>query len=119
MSKKSKRIVYVASKEQLTNPHYLLRLWLAARNMPFSRRSWPDVLTLGIYGFNGVILCPNGRPWPVPDIDAVMGDPRWLSYYFEEIEGKPKRSVRVTERLRLIDLWFRIARPEIQKHFER
>lgn len=115
----SKRVVTVASKQELIDPHYSRRLWLAARNMPYSRRQWLNKLAEAIYGFDGVILLPDGRRFPLPDIDAVMGDPRWLSYYFEELNGLPKREVKLIERLLILDLYFRIAKPDIQRHFGR
>lgn len=115
-----KRVIFVATNEELSNPVYLLRLWLAARNMPFSRRQWPNVICNGIYEFDGVIVVgPYGLYWPIPDIDQVLGDPRWLSYWFEESNGKPLRDVRMIERLRVIDLWFRICRPAIWSSFGR
>ena len=115
----AKSVIYVASKEELLSPSYSQRLWLAARNMPFSRREWPNKIADAIYFFEGDILLPDGREWPVPEVDDVLGDPRWFSYYFEELDGKPRREVRLIERLRLIDLYFRIAKPHIQRHFGR
>ena len=119
MSQEKHRIVYIATSEELTDPVYSARLWLAARNMPYSRRQWPVILCRDIYDFPGTILCPDGRKWPTPDIDDVMGDPRWFSYYFEETNGQPRRQVRLIERLKTLDLWFRIAKPQIQVHFSR
>ena len=111
------KTIYVASKDQLTDQTYIKRLWLAARNMHISRRQWPNVIAYVIYNFDGVILAPDERPWPIPHIDDVFGDPRWFSYYFEENDGEPLRKVRQKERLRVIDLYFRIAKPHIQRHF--
>jgi len=119
MLSQTKRVVVVASKAELTNPVYSQRLWLAARNMPISRRKWPDVIADAIYSFEGQILTSDGRIWSIPYVDEVMGDGRWISMYFEERDGKPLREVRVLERLRVIDLYFRISKPHIQKHFNR
>lgn len=116
---KLKRVIIVASKQELADTHYRKRLWLAARNMPYSRRKWLDKLAEAIYGFQGAILLPDGRQFPLPDIDQIMGDPRWFSYYFEDIDGEPKRDVRLIERLRIIDLFFRISKPDIQCHLGR
>ena len=115
----AKSVIYVASKAELASSSYTQRLWLAARNMPISRRKWPDVIAQAIYHFEGDILLPDERSFPIPDVDDVLGDPRWFSYYFEELDGKPRREVRLIERLRLIDLYFRIAKPNIQRHFGR
>ena len=119
MVPETKRVVVVASKQELSDEHYRKRLWLAARNLRISRRRWPDEIAAAIYNFHGDILLPSGLPWPVPDVDDVLGDPRWFSYYFEETNGQPRRDVRLIERLRMIDLYFRIARPLIQRHFAR
>lgn len=120
MVSKLKDTVMVARKEDLNNKSYQKRLWLAARNMPYSRREWMNRISSAIYEFKGEILCPYNRLWPSPDIDDVIGDDgRWLSYYFEETEGEPKRSVRKIEALRLIDLYFRIKHPHIARHFGR
>ncbi len=110
-------VIIVASKQELMNEHYKLRLWLAAKNMNVSRRIWPDVIADSIYNYQGNIYCPDGRLWYIPDVDDVLGDPRWFSYYFEETNGLPSRKVRLVEKLRLIDLFFRIKKPGIQRHF--
>ena len=118
----SKRVVVVASKAELTNPHYNKRLWLAARNMLISRRNWPDEIAAALYHFEGDIMFYSDKRrmrWPIPDVDDVLGDPRWFSYYFEDVEGEPRRKVRLIERLRLIDLYFRIKHSHIARHFGR
>ena len=119
MLTQTKRVIVVASNTELTNSVYSQRLWLAARNMPISRRQWLNVIADTLYFFEGDILFPDGRLWPMPDIDDVFGDARWISLYFEECDGKPRREVRLIERLRIFDLYFRIAKPHIQRHFGR
>lgn len=115
---KEKRVIVVESRETLESPLYKKRVWLAARNMKISRRNWPDVIADAIYNFDGYIMVGNGMRWPIPDVDNVLGDPRWFSYYFEaDDEDKPRRSVRLLERVRLISLYFKIAHPKIASHF--
>ena len=117
---KKKRVIVVEAKKALENPTYQKRLWLAARNMRISRREWPNVIADAIYNFNGDIMVGNGIRWPIPDVDNVLGDPRWFSYYFEEDEeGEPRRDVRLIERLRLLDLYFKIKHPNIARHFDK
>lgn len=118
---RSIRVVIVATDQELRDTHYFSRLWLAARNIQLSRRRWLDAMAEAIYEFDGVILTSDGRPWPVPDIDDVMGEPgaRWISLFFEAEDGAPKRDVRRWERVRLIDLYLRITRPHIARHFSR
>lgn len=119
MQYKKKRIVFVTEAEKFKSPHRRKRLWLAARNLKISRRNWPDEIADAIYNFDGDIMVGSIR-WPIPDIDNILGDPRWFSYYFEEDEeGEPRRNVRLLERLRLIDLYFKIKHPNIARHFDR
>lgn len=61
----------------------------------------------------------DGRICPIPDIDNVMGDPRWISSWFEERDGEPRRNTYQIERLRLFDLYFKIEYPNIARHFGR
>lgn len=111
-------IIYVASIAILNNQSYQKRLWIAARNLLISRRRWADAIADALYNFDGVILLPSGLRWPIPDVDKVLGDSRWFSYYFEADEnGEPRRGVLMLERLRLIDLFFKIKYPHIAKHF--
>ena len=120
MKLRPKRVVITATREELTRESYLYRLWTATKSMGFSRRQWLNDLAAGIYDFDGKIVMADGRVWPVPDIDAVMGndaDFRWLSYYLEEHYGMPKRKIKTLERLRVLDLYFRISRPNIARHF--
>jgi len=120
IDRRLKRVVVVATKAELTNLHYFLRLWMAIRASLISRRKWLDVLAEAIYGFDGVILLPDGRLWSVPDIDDVIGDPRWISILLEDVDGRPKRTnIRKIEALRLFDLYFRIKHPDIARHFGR
>lgn len=120
MKSRKKRTVFLTEAEKFNNPHLRKRMWLATRNMKISRRSWPDEIADAIYNFNGNIMVSNGMRWPIPDVDKVLGDPRWFSYYFEEGEdGEPRREVRLIERLRLIDLYFKIKHPLIARHFDK
>ncbi|MEO0423895.1 MAG: hypothetical protein AAF184_16265 [Pseudomonadota bacterium] len=111
------RTIFTATKEELTNEPLARRRWLAARNEPLSRREWPDAIARSIFGFEGTILCPNKWVWPLPEVDKILGDPRWFSYYFEETDGHPRRTPRLLERVRLIDLYYRIEKPAIARHF--
>lgn len=119
MKVKNKPKMHVASKMELTHPVYSQRLWLTARNMEISSRIWPEFICDAVYHFDGVFIMPDGRIWPVPDVDSVMGDPRWIRSWFEEQDGKPRRQTYMLERLRLIDLYFRIQHPDIARHFGR
>lgn len=120
MKSRKKRTVFVTEAEKFKNPRYTTRLWMASRNMKISRRTWPDEIADALYNFDGDIMVGNGMRWPIPDVDKVLGDTRWFSYYFEEDDdGEPRREVRLIERLRLIDLYFKIKYPLIARHFDK
>lgn len=107
----------VGSDAELSEPWRFLRLAIATAALEVSRRKLPDLIADAIYGFEGRIVCRNGTPYDLPDIDEAFGNEgtfRWISD-FTRFAEKPPRQVpqrRVLERLRLIDLYFRIAYPE-------
>lgn len=120
MYDKNFRVICVATNDQLTNAAYLRRLWIAARNLAISRRKLIDQMAATIYDFRGRIIWPNGIKWVIPDIDDLFDiDGRWISLWLEESDGEPKRQPRSTsiEKLRMIDLFFRIRYPDIARHF--
>ena len=127
LCKNSKRIVTVATNAELLNPHYYARLQLAARNINISRRNWYDELSSCFcgWGYSYDVQYPSGEPYPVPDdIDEVMGndpDARWISLFLEldDTGMRPRFHSRKLERVRLIDLYFRIKHPNIARHFGR
>jgi len=44
---------------------------------------------------------------------ALMGDPRWFSYYLEELCGQPKRPVRFSMRVTLLHLYLHLKGIEV------
>ncbi len=118
-------IIYVATAEELLSRSYYCRLWMAARNISISipRRSWLDAIADAIRDYKGLICHTNGKPYQVPCIDTVFGDTsmRWLSYFLlpDDTGRLPKMKTRKVERLRLIDLFFKIRHPDIARHFGR
>lgn len=124
MNQRNRRIIYVASKEQLSDAQYYRRLWLATRNIGISRRDWLDAIADAIRDFGGTIASAPGKPYPIPCIDRVFGDDpdmRWLGLFLAANDNgdAPLRITRKIERLRLIDLYFQIERPDIARHFGR
>lgn len=107
--------IFVGSKEELNDPVYEARMWLAARNESLSRRAFIDDIAKTIYRYKGLLICRETNfLWPIPDVYETMGeDGRWLSYYFQEVDGRPKQkpSHSTLERRRLIDLRYRIKYP--------
>ena len=120
--KDEKVSVFIESTESIRRDSFQHRLWLATRNMNISRRKWPDAIADAIYNYKGdIFISKDSRMlWPIPVIVEVWGDPRWLSYFLEMGKnGERRRGVIMLERLRLIDLYFKIKHPAIAKHFSR
>jgi hypothetical protein len=95
------------------------RLAMATRDLGLSRREIPNWIADVVHGFDGRIEWPNGAPFVVTDeaIDAAFNDNgsfRWISDFiaFALVPPRQRPQARVIERLRLIDLAFRIAHPE-------
>ena len=114
MSNSKNKVIYVATDEELKDPHYYRRLWLAARNVPIPRRDWLDAIADAIRDFDGDILTTTGERYDIPDIDEIFGDDpdmRWMSRFKATKKGadRPRAMSNKIERLRLIDLYFRVG----------
>ena len=111
-------IIFVASTYELLLPGYLRVLASAMRRMGIGRRRWRDVVSDVLYDFKGLMLKPDCSIYVLPDVDDVFGDDfsdRWISAFLNA--ENPKLQKRTLERVRLIDLFFRIAHPEIAATF--
>ena len=121
----SKRVVVVATDAELLSEHYYRRLWIAARNIKISRREWLDELANCLRDTHDLdIRYPYGEPYTIPFVDDAMGDDpdnRWMSDFLrsDPSGAKPSTRSRKLERVRLIDLYFRITHPRIARHFGR
>ena len=120
------RIIRVATCEQLLNLHYFARLAIATANLDMPRRKIPDWMATTIYLYDGLIVWPDGLPFLIPDtaIDDAFNDDgsfRWLSDFLKFAVRSPRQKPqrRILPRLRLIDLAFRIDKPDIARHFGR
>ena len=110
-------VITVASLRELMRPSHFQRLAIATAALEFSRRKLIDEISDVHYGFNGKIVWADGRPFELPDIDDAFGGDgsfRWLSDFIRFAERPPLQvpQRRIIERLRLIDLYFRIKQPE-------
>ncbi len=119
-------IICVATDTELHNEHYYKRLWIAARDLSaqISRRQWLDEISNCLRDCEAEIVYAVGEPYPIPLVDDVFGndaDMRFISAYLKSAprEERPFSKSRKIERLRLIDLYFRINYPEIAWHFGR
>ena len=122
--------IYVATDDELSRISYFRRLAIASAalksELALSRRSIPDWLADAIFSYEGRILWPHEGPFIVRDTaidDAFNNDGsfRWISGFLNFAEVPPRQApqYRVMTRLRLIDLAFRIARPDTARHFGR
>jgi hypothetical protein len=114
---KSILVLAVASLSELMRPSHYQRLAIATAAQEFSRRKLIDEISDVLYGFEGEIVWPDGRPFELPDIDDAFGGDgsfRWLSDFIRFAERPPQQlpQRRVIARLRVIDLYFRIKHPE-------
>lgn len=121
----SKQVVVVATDAELLSEHYYRRLWMAARNIKISRREWLDELADCLRDTHDLdIRYPYGEPYVIPFVDEAMGDDpdnRWMSDFLrsDPSGSRPSTKSRKLERVRLIDLYFRITHPRIARHFIR
>ena len=122
---REKRVVFVATRAELTNQHYYRRLWIATKNINIARRDWLDELANAFRDMddNVCVLYQSGLPYEFPEIDDVFDDPdmRWMSNFLESKPVKlvPARISRQIEKLRMLDLYFRVKHPLIAAHFWR
>lgn len=111
------RTVIVASDTELYSRSHFQRLAIATAALSVSRRMLPNFIADTLYSFRGKIVWPNGTPYELPDIDDAFGADgsfRWVSDFIRFMEEPPRQNPqrRIIGRLRLIDLYFRIAYPE-------
>jgi len=111
--------VVLVSDSQLSRKSHVQRLAMATRALELPRRAIPDWIADQVFGFEGVIVWADGQPFDLSDtgIDEAFNDDgsfRWLSDFlrFAEAEPRQRPQTRVLDRLRLIDLAFRIAKPD-------
>lgn len=122
MQNEAKRVVYVCTDNELMVNGYYINLWRAAKNVGIPRRQWLDLLADCFCAFSGDIRWSSGDKYEIPMIDEAFGDDcdcRWLSYYLmpDETGNRPALRSRMYERIRLIDLYFRIRHPNIADEF--
>lgn len=116
---KNVRTVVVASDRQLSRKSHVQRLAMATRALELPRRAIPDWIADRVFGFDGAVVWPDGEPFAISDtaIDEAFNDDgsfRWLSDFLRFAEEAPRQrpQARVLDRLRLLDLAFRIAHPD-------
>lgn len=116
--------ITVATNDQLKDPNYYARLWEATTNVDVPRREWLDAIADAIRDYEGELFTAFGTPYMVPCIDTVFGDDpdmRWMGGFLSaNAKGDgPLRQSPMVERLRLIDLYFRIEQPGTAAGFNR
>lgn len=118
------RSITLASDAELRNPHYLVSLKAAVRALALPRRHWRDTLADLIRDHSDEIRTADGDPFEPPEVDDCFpkdDGQRWISNFEKPPkDGKlPRLQNRVLERVRLIDLYFRINHPELAATFGR
>ena len=106
------RTIVVASDAELRRRSYFRRMAISTRDL--------------IYLYEGPVELPGGSTFLISDsaIDDAFGDDgsfRWLSDFVRFADTPPRQAPqwRVLARLRLIDIAFKIARPDVARHFGR
>lgn len=121
LSEPKRPVVYVATDAELRNEHYYRRLWMAVRSRDIPRRDWLDELANTFRDADVELRYCSGFPYRLPEIDDVFDDPdmRWLSAYLCSAQDHvgPHAHSSKFERLRLLDLYFRLRFPAVASHF--
>lgn len=124
MSVENKTII-VASTAELKNKVYYRRLWLAVRNLKdITRRGWLDELANTFRDYEHKLLWPEGDKYHLPEIDDVFNNDlcmRWFGYFVaaDHTGDNPLTRCNRLERLRLLDLYFKMKYPNIAEHFSK
>ena len=111
-----KRIVIVATDEELRRPSYRNRLKLAVRNTGIGQRDWPTKIQnmfLRADMRDTVFQYESKEPFPIPLVDDLWRNERYVREFLAS------RECEYPQKDRLIDLYFRVEMPEIAKHFGR
>lgn len=115
--------VYVASENDLRSPLYLNSLKAAMGMLGLPRRRWRDAIADALCAYEGDFVGPRGEIYMPPEIDDAFPehiDQRWISDFIARRfqKGTPVRlHKRSIERIRLIDLYFRLRYPEVVANF--
>ena len=115
----NRRVIVVARDDELRRRSHVRRLAMATRALNLPRREIPNWLADTTFGYRGRITWSGGKVFEIgdEDIDAAFnhdGSFRWLSDFLNFANRTPEIAPqdRVLERLRLIDLAFRIRHAE-------
>lgn len=122
MQSKNKRVIYLATTQEIHSESYYRRLWMATRSISIPRRRWLDEIADTFRDFDGTVVKRSGNPFSIPMVDDIFGndpDMRWFGYYLKANHrgSLPKSKSRKLERLQVLDLYFRIKHPDISRHF--
>ena len=105
----------LATNAQLKNPPYCARLKLAVANMEISDREWPTEIQDMLLQVD----MQNGQIWTAPEqvaiplIDDVWGDERFVRRFLAS------ETCEHPDKVRWLDLYFRVKHPRVARHFGR
>ena len=121
-----RRTVVAPTLEEANDQAIQLRTWMIFNNiiMPdTTRREWLDLLSLALIRRDIEIVHSNGQPFQYGDLDLIFGDPdmRWLSVFLESDDYTrfPKRFSKSVDRIVMMILYIKIAKPHLAHHVER
>ncbi len=146
----ARRRITVPTDDQLADCAVQRRMAMVVANTELARRPFVDCCADLVYGFAsqasvvaseqrdealnkgdlrdlqsqfGGFFWEDGRPYNVPDVDEVFGEPsfKWVSDFkkFAFVESRQRPQKRVIERLRLIYLAIEVWNPVIARHILR
>jgi hypothetical protein len=146
----ARRRIIVPTDDQLAHCAVQRRLAMVTANTELARRPFVDFCADMVYGFAsqaavvasemrdealekgdlrdlqlqfGGFFWADGRPYTVPDVDDVFGEPsfKWVSDFkkFAFLESRQLPQKRIIERLRLIYLAIEVWNPVIARHILR
>jgi len=125
-ARKAPNVIFCAPHFRLLSKPYFRRLAIATANLGITRREIPNWMADVLFGYEGVIIDAVGMPVELRDtaIDDAFNDDgsfRWLSDFmrFSHVPMKQNPQYKLVARLTLIDLAFKIDKPDIARHFSR
>ncbi len=113
--REEEEIIYTANDIQLKSEIHQRRLWIMMKDKNLPRRAWLDLLADAFRDSNAIFLSEAGDEYELPEIDDVFdcAEMRWISEFLRAAPcgKKPRARSRKLERLRMIDLYFKVTSP--------
>lgn len=121
---KQRDYVCIMSEADKASANYMADLRHAAWETDIPRRRWVSVIYDALCAFEGELKAFNMEDWFAPEVVDVFGkdddSARWVSNFAQPRDKqKPIRTFQrnITDRITLIDLYFRLVDPELAARF--